>query len=371
MHLEKGTFHCLPDDYTIHDASLNDIRAALQPTFTSEQIQSLDGNSEPSRDLFGRRYLPGFVGLSNLNKTDGINCVVQALAHVRPLRNYFLSQSNHNTLAINNAQNQLSIQVTHAFGQLVRKLWSPDRFKSNVDPHELVHYISVASKKRFGVGQQCEVGDLMTWLLHHFHVGTGGTKKPNSSIIHTTFQGQLRMTTKEKKRKRVQDQSNEDDRGGSDAESDREDEFKMENSVKQQEPEFVLEESIVDTQFLQLTLDLPDKPLFRDEDGGLVIPQEPLSTVLKKFDGISFSDAVTKSGVSQRKQYRLLKLPDYLILCLARFKKNSYTRVKNPAIVAFPLKNLDLSEYVKPDGGRKSIPTQEQVEQMGVSISCI
>jgi hypothetical protein len=36
-----------------------------------------------------------------------------------------------------------------------------------------------------------------------------------------------------------------------------------------------IDETAMETNFLQLTLDIPEKPLFRDEDGGLVIPQEP------------------------------------------------------------------------------------------------
>lgn len=32
----------------------------------------------------------GFVGLNNLKNTDYVNVVIQALAHVIPVRNYFL-----------------------------------------------------------------------------------------------------------------------------------------------------------------------------------------------------------------------------------------------------------------------------------------
>ena len=90
VHLSRGTFHCLPDDYEVRDPSLADISAALHPTYTAGDIATLDGNAALARDLFGRRYLPGFVGLNNLNKTDYVNAIVQALAHVRPLRDYFL-----------------------------------------------------------------------------------------------------------------------------------------------------------------------------------------------------------------------------------------------------------------------------------------
>ena len=368
--LDKGSFHCLPDDYVVQD--IPDIRAALCPTFSAEQIRRIDF-AEPSRDLFGRQYIPGFVGLSNLNKTDGINCVVQALAHVPPLRNYFLSLpstesvSSVNASASSSTDRKLARQVTESFAGVVRKLWSRDRFKSNVDPHELIHSISVASQKKFGVGRQCEASELMTWLLHQLHIGTGGNHKAGSSIIHETFQGMLRVTTLAKKR-RI---SPPHDEQADDFESGTDDEEKSVERVEGRTfslPEYSVEESVADSPFLMLTLDLPDKPLFRNEDGGLVIPQEPLATVLKKFDGLTFSDVITKNGASQRKQYQLRRLPDFLILCLSRFKKNDYTRVKNPTIVAFPVKNLDLGQYVQPDASREAIPTREGIEGMKVRL---
>jgi U4/U6.U5 tri-snRNP-associated protein 2 len=130
-----------------------------------------------------------------------------------------------------------------------------------------------------------------------------------------------------------------------------------------------IEEITNTSSFLQLTLDIPEKPLFRDENGGLVIPQEPLSNVLRKFDGVSFWDVVSASGVVQRKKYQLLRLPNYLILHLARFKTNQYSREKNPTIVAFPVKNLDLSDYVKPLEGKPKLPTEAEVRSMNVSAT--
>jgi U4/U6.U5 tri-snRNP-associated protein 2 len=76
-----------------------------------------------------------------------------------------------------------------------------------------------------------------------------------------------------------------------------------------------IEETTTDSHFLQLTLEIPEKPLFRDQDGGLVIPQEPLVTV-----GVTFSDVISRNtGTAQRRKYALQKLHDYLILHLARF----------------------------------------------------
>merc|ERR1712194_15676 len=75
---------------------------------------------------------------------------------------------------------------------------------------------------------------------------------------------------------------------------------------------------------------------------------------------------VNQSGVAQRKKYRLLELPPYLILHLGRFHKNNYSREKNPTIVAFPVKNLDLGAYTFPKNGKMTPPTAEEVKNMTV-----
>ena len=371
VHQDKGTFHCLPDDYEIKDPSLNDIRDALHPSYSKQQIKEIEQQADLCRDLFGAKYLPGFVGLNNHGRTDCINAVVQALSHVQPLRDYFLAMSHLDSVVLDKkivglSSTRLAVQVTSAFGNLVRKMWSDKRFKSTVDPHVMVQAISAASNKKFRIGQQAEVGELMAWLLHQLHIGTGGKRKAGSSIVHKIFQGKVQVTTRQVKTK---DESNgndeQDDRLGSD-EEDGQDE-KMEES---KEPEAVVEETTTDTHFLQLTLDISEKPLFRDADGGLVIPQEPLVNVLKKFDGTTLTDAVSRSGASQRKSYRLLKLPNHLILHLGRFKQNGYVREKNPTIVAFPVKNFDLSGYVHHENGRPKPPTEDEVRNMSVSQWC-
>jgi U4/U6.U5 tri-snRNP-associated protein 2 len=213
----------------------------------------------------------------------------------------------------------------------------------------LIQAISEASKMKFWVGHQAEAGEFMAWLLNQLHIGLGGGKKVGSSIVYQCFQGKVEVTTWQRK---LED----------------EDDKKKKNEEDEDEAGPQIEETMVDTQFLQLTLNIPKKPLFRDDDGGLVIPQEPLVTVLKKFDGVNISDALSQSGAAQRKQYRLRELPPYLILHLSHFKTNRYSREKNPTIVAFPFKNLDLSAYTLRKNGRQVPPTEEEVRKMDVSV---
>ena len=55
VHLNKGTFWCLPDGYQVFDSSLEDIQRALRPRFAQKEIGALDTNVVLGRDLFGRR----------------------------------------------------------------------------------------------------------------------------------------------------------------------------------------------------------------------------------------------------------------------------------------------------------------------------
>eukprot|EP00615_Pteridomonas_danica_P001387 CAMPEP_0114336228 /NCGR_PEP_ID=MMETSP0101-20121206/5568_1 /TAXON_ID=38822 ORGANISM="Pteridomonas danica, Strain PT" /NCGR_SAMPLE_ID=MMETSP0101 /ASSEMBLY_ACC=CAM_ASM_000211 /LENGTH=285 /DNA_ID=CAMNT_0001468083 /DNA_START=806 /DNA_END=1663 /DNA_ORIENTATION=+ len=117
--------------------------------------------------------------------------------------------------------------------------------------------------------------------------------------------------------------------------------------------------------FLVLSLEIPPTPLFKDSEGGNVIPQVPLFDVLSKYDGSKYTD-ILRAGYQQRKRYDLLKLPPFIILHLSRFTKNNFYVEKNPTIVTFPVKNLELRDYVKicSDFG---FPSKEELEQRSVS----
>ena len=69
----------------------------------------------------------------------------------------------------------------------------------------------------------------------------------------------------------------------------------------------------------------------------------PLMVLLEKFDGAHWTEFPVELT---RKQYHLSKLPSYLVLLVTRFKKNRFFVEKNPTIVTFPVKNLDLAPYV-------------------------
>ncbi|GMF11682.1 unnamed protein product [Phytophthora lilii] len=122
INLQTDRIYCLPDNYEVLDNTLKPVQDALRPSFEPAQIARLDQNRILAQDAFGVSYLPGFIGLNNLKHTDYINVVVQALAHVPPLRDFFLA----------NQIGKVKSTLVLRFGELLRKMWSPHNFKNTV-----------------------------------------------------------------------------------------------------------------------------------------------------------------------------------------------------------------------------------------------
>uniref|UniRef100_A0A0E0ES25 USP domain-containing protein n=1 Tax=Oryza meridionalis TaxID=40149 RepID=A0A0E0ES25_9ORYZ len=314
INLQTEKAYCLPDGYEINDPSLEDIRHVLNPRFTTEQVRNLDRNKQWSRALDGSNYLPGMVGLNNIKETDFVNVTIQSLMRITPLRNFFLIPENYR---------HSKSPLVHRFGELTRKIWHARNFKGQVSPHEFLQAVMKASDKRFQIGVQSDPVEFMSWLLNTMHSKLKSRKR-NRSIIHDCFQGELEVV-KEFHKKHIVEKKEDSDEQNGDAGSD-----------------IVTETSRVP--FLMLGLDLPPPPLFKDAMEKNIIPQVPLFNILKKFDGETVTEVVRPSIARMR--YRVIRLPKYLILHMRRFTKNNFFVEKNPTLVNFPVKNLELKDYI-------------------------
>ncbi|CAN6193387.1 unnamed protein product [Urochloa humidicola] len=321
INLQTERAYCLPDGYEINDPSLEDIRHVLNPRFTKDQVLHLDKNKQWSRALDGSNYLPGMVGLNNIKETDFVNVTIQSLMRVTPLRNFFLIPENY--------QHSKS-PLVHRFGELTRKIWHARNFKGQVSPHEFLQAVMKASNKRFQIGVQSDPVEFMSWLLNTLHAKLKSSKKKNRSIIHDCFQGELEVV-KEVHRKHIMEKKEDGNELNGDA-----------GSVVGTADGTVTETSKVP--FLMLGLDLPPPPLFKDAMEKNIIPQVPLFNILKKFDGETVTEVVRPSIARMR--YRVTRLPKYLILHMRRFTKNNFFVEKNPTLVNFPVKNLELKDYI-------------------------
>ncbi|XP_011781111.1 PREDICTED: U4/U6.U5 tri-snRNP-associated protein 2 [Colobus angolensis palliatus] len=262
LNLHTLKFYCLPDNYEIIDSSLEDITYVLKPTFTKQQIANLDKQAKLSRAYDGTTYLPGIVGLNNIKANDYANAVLQALSNVPPLRNYFLEEDNYKN--IKRPPGDIMFLLVQRFGELMRKLWNPRNFKAHVSPHEMLQAVVLCSKKTFQITKQGDGVDFLSWFLNALHSALGGTKKKKKTIVTDVFQGSMRIFTKKLPHPDLPAEEKEQ---------------LLHNDEYQ--------ETMVESTFMYLTLDLPTAPLYKDEKEQLIIPQVPLFNILAKFNGIT------------------------------------------------------------------------------------
>ncbi|KAL6142805.1 hypothetical protein ACLB2K_061081 [Fragaria x ananassa] len=260
INLGTERVYCLPDGYEISDPSLDDIQHVLNPKFTEEQVEKIDGNKQWSRALDGSDYLAGMVGLNNIKQSDFVNVTVQSLMRVSPLRNFFLIPKNYE---------HCKSPLVHRFGELTRKIWHARNFKEQILK----------------------------------------LRRTRASFM-TALRGEL-------------EQSHNADGG------------------------VLVTESCRKT-FLMLGLDMPPAPLFKDVMERNMMPQVPLLNIMKKFDG---------ETVTEEQRYRVTRSPRYLILHMKRFTKNNSFVEKNPTLVNFPVKNLELRDDIP-------LPTPKENERL-------
>lgn len=107
-------------------------------------------------------------------------------------------------------------------------------------------------------------------------------------------------------------------------------------------PRFDLDRDIKTTKspFLLLSIDLPPPPVFQDALVKNIIPQVPISAVLAKYDGKT-SQEVHGMGL---RRFKITDLPPLLILHFKRFTANNFVEEKNPTIVNYPLRGIDLKD---------------------------
>ncbi|CAJ1795141.1 unnamed protein product, partial [Sphenostylis stenocarpa] len=333
INLRTEKVYCLPDGYEINDPSLDDIRHVLNPRFTAKEVEQLDKNKQWSRALDGSSYLPGMVGLNNIKETDFVNVTIQSLMRVTPLRNFFLIPENYQ---------HCKSPLVHRFGELTRKIWHARNFKGQVSPHEFLQAVMKASKKRFRIGAQSDPVEFMSWLLNTLHADLKTSKK-NTSIIYECFQGELEVVKEIPNKGTIDKKENTEDQNNAE---------KLSDGVNERYA-FVKETSKMP--FLMLGLDLPPPPLFKDVMEKNIIPQVPLFNILKKFDGETITEVVRPHIA--RMQYRVTRLPKYMILHMRRFTKNNFFVEKNPTLVNFPVKNLELKDYIP-------LPTPNENEKL-------
>ncbi|KAK4046024.1 Ubiquitin carboxyl-terminal hydrolase 10, partial [Microbotryomycetes sp. JL201] len=305
INLETQKVYVLPDGYEVNDPSLDDIKYLLYPTFTPQLLKTIDAAITPHYDLAQKPYYPGFVGLNNIKANSYMNAILHALVHVIPLRNYFILDPLPSSPD--------ATELVKRFGMFCRKVWNPKAFKGQVSPHELLQECSNASGKRFKITEPGDPLEFLSWLLNALHKDLGGNKKPRSSVIYSAFQGEVRV----------------------------DDQQILTRGAYGTKPIFDVDRDIksIKSPFLFLALDLPPPPLFQDAVEKNIIPQVSMSAVLAKYDG-----KTTQESADMLRRFKLTRCPPFLIFHVKRFTKNNFVEQKNPTIVNFTVRGLDMAE---------------------------
>ncbi|KAJ6172001.1 cysteine proteinase [Penicillium chermesinum] len=273
INLSTRKVYVLPEGYEVQSKSLDDIKYVVDPHFSKEQVAKLDKEVPNARDIAGTPYRPGYVGMNNIKANDYLNVVVQLLAHVAPVRNFFLLQD---------FPTPGTPELVLRFRTLIRKLWNPRAFRAHVSPHELLQEVAIRSSKRFTLTKQADPSVFLLWFLNNLHLALGGSKKPSdpkkpTSIIHAAFQGRVKVESQ-------------DITAHSDTQNARLVFTESGNIESTIQP------------FLILTLDLPPTPLFQSADRESIIPQVSLAQLLAKYNGRTASEKLSQRNkfVSER-----------------------------------------------------------------------
>lgn len=269
---------------------LQTVRYAISPVFTKEEIWDFP---KQCFDLRNRMYVNGFIGLNNTSGSGCVNVILLAIAHMTPIRDYFLLQDT-------NKEDELVKRLAI----IIRKVWSVRLFKQHVSTDEFFAYVSVNYKGV--VNQSQDPRTFLLWLINTL------VKKSKllDSILSKNCQGKLQMTTIPFRE--VYDEN---------------------ENLKEFHREDQKQKKIV-APFWSLSLNLPPRPLFKDGINANDLPQVTLGELLTKFNGVKEQEMLHCV-----KKYSLTHLPQYLMLHFDRFEKGAQQPVKNrnQTLVEFPL----------------------------------
>jgi U4/U6.U5 tri-snRNP-associated protein 2 len=320
LNLETETAYSIPDNLQIVDPLIDRIASALRPKFTPAAVAALSTTPRLYRTLNGSRHLQGITALDNLHASDYANVVFQVLFTVTPLRNYLLLAPPLFISAALSSSPQS--RLLGELSSLAQKVWNPDAFRGHVSPHEVMQSVENASGARFGPSAQADPADFFAWLIHTLHreVHRIGKKRASGrNFLRDCFRGNLEVM-----------------------------------SLREEEGDAVAGPSTVDSlvftkvsPFWFLPLDLPPIPLFKDASERTLVAQVGLSELLKKYDGTSQHHMV-KTG--ERLTYRLLELPQFLMLTMKRVTKSKFATEKNNAVLHCPVNGLDMRELLSCKG---------------------
>jgi U4/U6.U5 tri-snRNP-associated protein 2 len=171
INLRDSTTWCLPENYEVVDASLDDIVFNLDPKFTMNDLEKLPVSAV---SLTGAEFHPGLMGLNQTKDASYLNAVVHALCGVIPIRDYFVLLNVPET----------SPRLASSFSALMKRINNWRSFKGVTSPHELLQQVSLKSKSEF-FASHADPAKFLEWFLPSLQT------EVDDPIITRTFRGEL------------------------------------------------------------------------------------------------------------------------------------------------------------------------------------
>ena len=320
MNLQTHKTYILPEDYQVTSPKalkhLQDIIYLLNPTYSQQDVARLDTEPSPY-DLTHKPYFVGYIGLNKISKNDYSNVIVQALAHIQPIRDFLLLLPNDSLYEVL----EHKYPLVSMFGLMVRKIWSRHLFKPHVSPHEFLQLVSLMSKKSFSITHQSSPKHFMVWFLNQLHSQLTRAIGKKRTILSKTLQGEIIVTTIPVVQKQASDSTVQ---------------FERQESMKK----------ISILKFWHLSLSLGPASALKIQDTNDTVPQVSIELLLLKYDGTTTSQA----SASELRTYKLkYPGPPFLIMHIDRNLEEGNIR-GNPTVVKFPMV-LDMAPYIEGEIG--------------------
>jgi U4/U6.U5 tri-snRNP-associated protein 2 len=154
-----------------------------------------------------------------------------------------------------------------------------DNFKSVISPQDFIQVLTTESKRRFSIGVQAEAIDLFVWLCNEItkaiiqsnaRVAAVKLASQPQTIIQQCFQGTVEVRTWTRPNPKTSELAN-DGQNGSKKKTGASQKQSRTRVVTDPLTNEIWEETVTETPFNYLSLDIPPTPLFRDSQVEVVV----------------------------------------------------------------------------------------------------
>lgn len=303
-------------------------------TMTSKSISRQSSGSSYSANSKSSHRDGGKVGLRNLGNTCFMNSVLQCLSNTRPLLEWCLNDGY--LLDINTTTSGMKGALIKAFVNLLKSLWGSSS-ESYVSPNAFKTQIQKFAPRFMGYSQQ-DSQEFLRYLLEGIHEDVNRiTTKPRPVILDDN-----RLDSKND-RDKAKEYWN--------AYLTRDSSHIVDIFVGQLKSELKFAEcghrSVTFDPFWDLSLPIPKNKseVSLDDCLRLFMKEEELEAEERPMC------TKCKARRSCTKSFSIHRFPQILVIHLKRFSQERYGR-KLTALVDFPVKGLNLSDYTS-EGGQK------------------